>query len=193
MTAVVIEAPSLAVEAEAAVATLLRFVGEDPDREGLADTPGRVVRSLMEFTAGYSLDAGAVLGTTFTDGRMDEMVVVRDIAFTSTCEHHLLPFVGMATVAYIPAGRVVGLSKLARLVEVYARRLQMQERLTVEIADALEAHLAPDGVGVLVRARHSCMSCRGVQKPEAQMVTSALRGSLKDDARTRAEFLALGA
>jgi GTP cyclohydrolase IA len=177
--------------ARGAVVELLRHLGEDPDRAGLRDTPRRVVAALVEMTAGYAEDPRDYLAVTFDGERCDEMVVLRQVAFTSVCEHHLLPFTGTASVAYVPTGRIVGLSKLARTVEVYARRLQVQERLTVQIADAVETYLEPDGVGVLLRARHHCMGCRGVHKPEAEMVTSALRGSLKDDPRTRAEFLAL--
>jgi GTP cyclohydrolase I len=174
-----------------AVVRLLEFVGEDPAREGLRNTPARVVRALSEMTRGYSLDPAVALGTTFVDDRCDEMVVCRGIDFTSLCEHHLLPFSGDAVVGYVPGDRLVGLSKLARLVEVYAQRLQVQERLTVQIADALTEHLAPRGVGVVVRARHSCMACRGVRKQHAEMVTSALSGFMRDDAAARAEFLAL--
>lgn len=183
---------STTADAEAAVAVLLGHLGEQVDRPGLADTPARVVRALVEMTAGYRDDPAAILARQFPD-TYDELVVVRGITFTSLCEHHVLPFTGTATVAYLPAaGRgVVGLSKLARLVECYARRLQVQERLTMEVADAIEAHLQPDGVGVVVAARHLCMGCRGVRKPEAVMVTSALRGALRTNPETRAEFLAL--
>lgn len=172
-----------------AVRRLLEFIGEDPNREGLADTPARVTRALAEMTSGYRQDPATVLATTF-DVECDEMVVVRGIPFTSLCEHHLLPFVGTVDVGYVPEGRVVGLSKLARLVEVYARRLQVQERMTIQIADAIEQHLAPKGVAVVVRARHSCMAARGVGK-EAEMVTSRVRGALRDSAAARAEFMAL--
>lgn len=175
-----------------AVRRLLQFVGEDPLREGLLDTPDRVVRALSEMTSGYQLDPAEVLARQFPDD-YDEMVVVRGVSFHSMCEHHMLGFSGTATVGYLPApGRgVVGLSKLARLVDLYARRLQVQERLTMQIADAIETHLQPLGVGVLVAAHHSCMGCRGVRKPEAEMVTSALRGVLRSKPEARAEFLAL--
>jgi GTP cyclohydrolase I len=179
-------------DAQLAVATLLRYLGEDPERPGLADTPARVVRALAELTEGYQAEPADLLARVFPD-EYDELVVVTGIDFTSLCEHHLLAFTGTATVAYLPApGQgVVGLSKLARLVECYARRLQVQERLTTQIADAMNEHLQPLGVGVVLRARHSCMGCRGVRKPRATMVTSALRGALRDQPETRAEFLAL--
>jgi GTP cyclohydrolase I len=175
---------------EDAVVRLLEFIGEDPGRPGLTDTPGRVIRSFAEMTAGYGVDVAELLSRTFDD-RCDEMVLVRDIDFTSLCEHHLLPFTGVASVGYVPGERVVGLSKIARLVDVYARRLQVQERMTVEIAAALDLHLSPRGVGVVVRARHSCMGCRGVRKPSAEMVTSALLGVFRDKPEARSEFLAL--
>lgn len=175
-----------------AVQTLLYWVGEDPTREGLRDTPSRVLRSLAELTQGYSVDPALVLERTFPD-EYDEMVVLRGVSFTSLCEHHLLPFVGTATVGYVPApgAGVVGLSKLARLVSCFAQRLQVQERMTVQIADALEKHLTPLGSGVLVEAHHSCMGCRGVRQPGATMVTSSLRGAMRDEPETRAEFLNL--
>lgn len=175
-----------------AVQTLLYWVGEDPAREGLRDTPGRVLRSLAELTQGYQADPGVILERSFPD-QYDEMVVLRGVTFTSLCEHHLLPFVGVASVGYVPApgAGVVGLSKLARLVSCFAQRLQVQERMTVQIADALEEHLTPLGSGVLVEAHHSCMGCRGVRQPGALMVTSSLRGAMRDEPETRAEFLAL--
>lgn len=173
-----------------AVRRLLQYVGEDPDREGLMETPNRVVKALAELTAGYALDPATVLGTTF-DEQSDELVIVRGIEFTSLCEHHLLPFVGTCTVGYLPGDRVVGLSKLARLVDCYARRLQVQERMTTQIAQAIETHLGALGVGVIVRAHHSCMGCRGVRKPTAEMVTSAMLGSLRSEPAGRAEFLHL--
>lgn len=173
-----------------AVVRLLNFVGEDPHREGLRGTPGRVTRALSEMTAGYQLDPADVLRTVFTEAH-DQMVVLEAIDFTSLCEHHLLPFTGTATVGYVPRQRVVGLSKLARLVECFAARLQLQERLTDQIAGALMEHLAPAGAGAVVRARHSCMGCRGVRKPGAVMTTQSLRGSLLEDAATRAEFLGI--
>lgn len=175
---------------EDAIVRLLEYVGENPEREGLLDTPARVLRAFGEMTEGYGVDVGELLSHTFGD-RCDEMVVVRAIEFTSLCEHHLLPFVGTATVAYVPGERVVGLSKVARLVDAYARRLQVQERLTVQIASAIEEHLAPLGVGVVVEAHHSCMGCRGVRKPGARMVTSAMLGVFRTKPEARSEFLAL--
>lgn len=178
--------------AEQAVETLLRHLGENPDRPGLADTPRRVISALMEMTAGYLMTPADVLSVTFPDD-YDEMVVVRNVRFHSLCEHHLLGFDGFATVGYVPTpGRgVVGLSKLARLVDLFARRLQVQERLTMSIAEAIQDHLQPQGVGVVITARHSCMGCRGIQKPEAEMVTSSLRGVMRTIPEARAEFLAL--
>lgn len=177
--------------AEAGVAALLQYVGEDVTRDGLCDTPARVVRAYGEMTSGYAVDVPALLATTF-EADYTGMVVVNDVDFVSLCEHHLLPFTGVAHVAYIPAGgRVVGLSKLARLVDAYARRLQVQERMTEQIADAIETALTPAGIGVVLRAQHACMACRGVRKATATMVTSALRGLMFDQDRARAEFLAL--
>lgn len=175
--------------AEAAVAQLLAMLGEDPHREGLADTPRRVVSALMEMTEGGGIDPASVLGTTF-DVEYDQMVVVAGIEFTSLCEHHVLPFEGEATVGYLPRDRIVGLSKIARLVEVYARRLQVQERMTQQIAQTMLDVLDPLGVGVVIRGRHSCMACRGIRK-RADMVTSALLGEMRDDGQTRDEFLSL--
>lgn len=177
-------------DALAAARTLLEYVGEDPDREGLRDTPRRVLSALLELTRGYDDDPAEHLAVTFGEATYDEMVVVRGIEFTSLCEHHLLAFRGRAAVGYVPSGRVVGLSKLARVVRLYAERLQVQERLTAEVADALVEHLSPKGVGVLVEATHSCMSARGVRAP-ATMVTSALRGVLLERPEARAEFLRL--
>jgi GTP cyclohydrolase I len=177
-------------EADAAVAVdvLLRYVGEDPVRLGLLGTPDRVARSLREMTSGYRDDPAGILATTFAE-RSDEMVLVRDIEFWSLCEHHLLPFHGTATVGYLPRDNVVGLSKLARVVHCFARRLQVQERLTTQIASAVMDNLEPLGVGVVVRATHLCMAARGVRSPST-MVTSALLGVMRD-ADPRAEFLAL--
>ena len=172
------------------VVRLLEYLGENPNRPGLVDTPRRVLDSLAEMTNGYRADPAEHLGVVFPD-TCDEMVVVTGIDFTSLCEHHLLTFSGTATVAYIPDGQVVGLSKLARVVDVFAHRLQVQERLTEQIAEAIETHLQPAGVGVVIEATHSCMTCRGVRKPGATMVTSALRGAIKDKAAARAEFLTL--
>lgn len=178
--------------AENAVRVLLGDIGEDVDRPGLRDTPARYVRALHELTAGYETDIAELLGVTFPDD-YDELVVVRGVEFTSLCEHHLLAFTGTATVGYIPTPGlgVVGLSKLARLVDAFARRLQVQERMTQQIAEAIDKHLSPVGVGVVVRARHSCMGCRGVRKPTAEMVTSSMLGAMRDEPQTRAEFLSL--
>lgn len=177
-------------QAENAVRQLLRFLGEDAEREGLADTPARVVRAWQEMTRGYLQEPAAILGRVF-DEPCDEMVILRDIAFHSVCEHHLLGFSGTVDIGYYPGRYVVGLSKLARLVECFARRLQIQERLTRQIAGALEEHLEARGVAVVVRAHHSCMGCRGVRQPGAQMVTHAMFGDFKDNAEARAEFLNL--
>lgn len=173
-----------------AVVRLLEHIGEDPTRDGLLETPQRVLKALTEMTAGYSIDPAEVLAKTFDVGPADELVVVREIPFHSMCEHHLLSFSGNATVGYLPKDRVVGLSKLARLVDLYARRLQVQERMTHQIADAITEHLGTETAGVVIRARHSCMACRGIQK-SAEMVTSKLTGRLRDDPAARAEFLAL--
>jgi GTP cyclohydrolase I len=172
-----------------AVVRLLQFVGEDVKRDGLIKTPARVVKALGEMTEGYKQDPAEILSTTF-DVAYDEMVVLRNIQFTSMCEHHMLPFIGEATVAYIPGKRVVGLSKLARLVHCFARRLQVQERMTQQIAQAIQEHLTPQGVGVVVSAHHQCMSCRGVRQSGGKMITSTLLGAFRDDPAARAEFLA---
>jgi GTP cyclohydrolase I len=172
-----------------AVVQLLRHIGEDPTRDGLVDTPARVVRALTEMTRGYYDDPAEILARTF-DITCDEMVVVRRVPFASLCEHHLLRFAGHATVAYIPGDRVVGLSKLARLVDCFAHRLQVQERMTGQIADAIVEHLDPVGAGVIVTAAHSCMADRGVGKA-ADMVTSALRGAMRNEPSARAELLML--
>ena len=178
--------------AEAAVRELLFAVGEDPDREGLLDTPGRVARAYAESFAGLRQNPGDVLNAVFDIGGHEEMVLVKDIEVYSTCEHHLVPFHGVAHVGYIPGldGRVTGLSKLARLVEVFARRPQVQERLTAQIADALVEFLAPRGAIVVVECEHLCMSMRGVRKAGARTVTSAVRGQMRDGA-TRAEAMSL--
>jgi GTP cyclohydrolase I len=176
--------------AQEAVASLLRWMGQNPNRDGLRDTPRRVTAALREMTSGYHQEPARILSTTFqVDYR--EIVVLRHIHFTSLCEHHLMPFAGTCSLGYLPAGRVVGLSKLARLVSCFAHRLQIQERMTTEIAETLWEHLRPRGVGVVIAARHCCMGCRGVRKPSAQMVTRALRGELRDDPQARAEFLRL--
>ena len=178
-------------EMEALVRRQLELLGEDPARDGLLKTPSRVAKSMAWLTRGYELDARAVIGDALFAVDSEGMVLVRDIELYSLCEHHLLPFYGKAHIAYIPDGRVVGLSKLARVVEVFARRLQVQERLTEQIAGALEDALAPKGVGVVVEAAHLCMMMRGVEKQNSMTVTSALRGAFRDDARTRDEFLRL--
>lgn len=179
-------------EAEEAVRTLLRWAGDDPEREGLRGTPDRVVRSYEEFFAGYHEDAVALLERTFEeiDG-YDEMVVLRDIRVESYCEHHMVPIVGKAHVAYLPSTRVVGISKLARVVEAYAKRLQIQEKMTAQIANTISAVLQPRGVAVVVEAAHQCMTTRGVHKPGVTMVTSRMLGAFREDPRTRQEFLAM--
>jgi GTP cyclohydrolase IA len=179
-------------EVEEAVRTLIRWAGDDPSREGLAQTPERVARAYTEFFSGYQLDPMQILATTFSevDG-YDEMVVLRDIRFESYCEHHMVPIVGRAHVAYLPEHRVVGISKLARLVDTYAKRLQIQEKMTVQIADALNTVLRPKGVGVILEAAHQCMSTRGVYKPGAALVTSRMLGAFRDDPSTRREFLSI--
>jgi GTP cyclohydrolase I len=176
--------------AEMAVRELLVAVGEDPDREGLEDTPRRVAKMYRELFEGLATDPAIHLKRVFKE-KCDEVVLLRDIDFFSLCEHHLLPFHGRAHVAYLPEGKVVGLSKLARTVDAYARRPQVQERMTSQIADALMDHLGPKGAVVVVEAEHLCMKMRGVQKPNGVMVTSAVRGIFKDDPAARAEVMAL--
>ena len=174
-------------EAEAAVRTLLRWAGDDPDREGLRDTPRRVAKAYAELLTPKPFNL-----TTFPNEEgYDELVLARDIPFHSLCMHHMLPFHGVAHVAYLPGERIIGLSKLARVVELFARDLQVQERLTRQVADWLQEHLDPKGVGVVIEAEHLCMSLRGVQKPGSRTVTSALHGLVREDPRTRQEFLAL--
>ncbi len=176
---------------EEAVRTLLDEIGEDPSREGLLATPGRVRRMYGELTAGYHVDPDALINGACFSVDYDEMVVVRDIEFFSLCEHHLLPFIGKAHVGYLPRGRVIGLSKIPRIVDMYAQRLQVQERLTVQIADFLMQRLQPKGVACVVEATHLCTMMRGVKKQEATMVTSSMVGTFRRDARTRAEFMGL--
>ncbi len=178
-----------ATEAERGVVALLTLIGEDPRRDGLLDTPKRVVKAWREMTSGYQEDPAEILSRTFEEAS-DELVILRGVTFHSLCEHHLLPFHGSASVGYLP-GKVVGISKLARLVHCFARRLQIQERLTRQIASAVEEQLEARGVGVLVRAHHACMGCRGVRLPDAELVTSAMLGTLRSDAGARAEFLRL--
>jgi GTP cyclohydrolase I len=179
-------------DAENAVRTLIRWAGDDPDREGLLDTPARVVRAYEEFFAGYLEDPVQLLSRTFgeVDG-YDEMVVMTDIRFESHCEHHMVPIIGKAHVAYLPGRRVVGISKLARMVDLNAKRLQIQERMTVQIADTLNDVLQPKGVAVVIEGSHQCMTTRGVHKPGSAMVTSRMLGAFRDDASTRREFLAM--
>tara|TARA_B100000676_G_scaffold310944_1_gene379098 strand:- start:6170 stop:6787 length:618 start_codon:yes stop_codon:yes gene_type:complete len=176
-------------DVEDAVRKLVIWAGEDPDREGLIDTPRRVVKAYEEFFSGYKVDPTDYLERTFeeTDG-YDEMIVLRDITFVSHCEHHILPVVGKAHVAYLPNRRVVGISKLARVVEAYARRLQIQERMTAQIANAIETALQPRGIAVVVEAEHQCMTTRGVMKPGVSMVTSRMLGAFREDGKTRLEF-----
>ena len=183
--------PSLA-ETEEAVRTLIRWAGDDPLREGLVGTPGRVARAYEEFFAGYSVDPVALLQRTFeeTDG-YDEMVVLRDIRFESHCEHHMVPIIGRAHIAYLPRRRVIGISKLARVLEVYSHRLQIQEKLTTQIANTINDVLQPKGVGVVMDASHQCMTTRGVHRPGMSMVTSHMLGTFRSDPRTRREFLAI--
>ena len=179
-------------EAEAAVRVLLRWAGEDPGREGLRGTPERVVRSYEEFFAGYKVDPVALLERTFeeTEG-YDEIVLLRDIQLESYCEHHMVPIVGRAHVAYLPDRRVVGISKLARVVDAYAKRLQIQEKLTAQIANTIDQVLQPLGVAVVIEAQHQCMTTRGVHKPGVSMVTSRMLGAFRDDPSTRREVLAM--
>jgi GTP cyclohydrolase I len=179
-------------EAEAAVRTLLRWTGDDPDREGLLNTPERVVRAYEEWFEGYNVDPVDLLQRTFseTDG-YDEMVVLRDIRFESYCEHHIAPIIGKVHIAYLPDRRVIGISKLARLVDVYAKRLQIQEKMTAQIANTLRDVLLPKGVAVVIEAQHQCMTTRGVHKSGVSMVTSRMLGAFRDNAATRREFLAM--
>jgi GTP cyclohydrolase I len=179
-------------EAEEAVRTLIRWAGDDPSREGLLDTPKRVAKAYKEFFAGYEVDPHQILSRTFQEVEgYDEMVVLRDIEFESHCEHHMVPFTGKAHVAYLPKCKVVGISKLARLVDAYARRLQIQEKMTAQIAKALNEVLQPKGVAVVIEAVHQCMTSRGVHKHGSVMQTSHMLGRFRDDARTRQEFFSL--
>ncbi|MBE9175335.1 GTP cyclohydrolase I FolE [Synechocystis salina LEGE 06155] len=178
-------------EMQAAVRTLLLGLGEDPDREGLRDTPKRVVKALKFLTSGYQQSLDELLNGAVFSENANEMVLVRDIDLFSSCEHHILPIIGRAHVAYIPNGKVIGLSKIARICEMYGRRLQVQERLTAQIADALQGLLQPQGVAVVVEATHMCMVMRGVQKPGSWTVTSSMQGIFADDAKTRHEFMNL--
>ena len=179
-------------EAEAAVRTLIEWAGDDPDREGLVDTPRRVARAYRELFAGYETDPRDYLQRTFQEvGGYDELVILKDIRVVSFCEHHMLPFLGKAHVGYLPSQRVVGISKLARVVNGFARRLQIQEKLTADIAGAIQDILKPKGVGVVIVSEHSCMTMRGVNTPGSRLTTSSLLGEVRDDPRTRQEFFDL--
>ena len=175
-----------------AVRTLIRWAGDDPDREGLLDTPARVARAWREYARGYRDDPGRHLERTFDEvGGYDEIVLLKDIPFQSHCEHHMAPIIGKASIAYLPRDRVVGISKLARVLHGFARRLQVQERLTAQVADCVWQHLAPLGVAVVIEASHACMSARGVNTPGVMMTTSRMMGVFRDDERSRREVLAL--
>lgn len=179
-------------DAEQAVRTLIQWAGDDPDRDGLKETPARVARSYREFYAGYEANPEDILKKTFEEIEgYDEMIVLRGIRFESHCEHHMAPVIGRAWVAYIPRGRVVGISKLARLVNAYARRLQIQEKMTAQIANTINDILNPEGVGVVIKAEHHCMTTRGVMKPGTDMVTSRMLGIFRSSAITRQEFLSM--
>jgi GTP cyclohydrolase I len=179
-------------QAESAIRTLIEWAGDDPNREGLKDTPSRVVRSYEEFYQGYSADPRALLERTFEEIEgYDEIVFLRDIRFESHCEHHMAPIIGQAHVAYLPHKRVVGISKLARLIDVYAKRLQIQEKMTSQIANAINEVLQPKGTAVVIEASHQCMTTRGVHKPGVSMVTSTMLGAFRKDPSTRREFLAM--
>jgi GTP cyclohydrolase IA len=178
--------------AEDAVRTLIRWAGDEPSREGLADTPARVARAFEEWFRGYVIDPEALLNRTFEEVEgYDEMVVLQNIPFESHCEHHIAPIIGQAHIAYLPDRRVVGISKLARIVEAYAKRLTIQEKMTAQIANLLDQVLKPRGVGVVIEAQHQCMTTRGVHKPGTRLVTSRMLGAFREDAQTRREFLAL--
>ena len=186
----VLEVPA-GKEWEATVRLLLRLVGEDPNREGLRRTPLRVKQSLQYLTGGYRIDPAKILVRSFRQVKHDEMVIVKDIDFFSLCEHHLLPFFGKCHVAYLPDKRIIGLSKIPRLVDLFARRLQVQERLTTQVAEALNAHLQPRGVACVMEASHLCLMMRGVQKQNTRAVTSSMLGAFRSDEKTRIEFLTL--
>lgn len=170
---------------------LIEAVGEDPEREGLLDTPGRAARAMEYLTSGYQQDPKVVVNNAIFESSMDEMVIVRDIELYSMCEHHLLPFIGKCHVGYVPQGHVIGLSKVARIVDIFARRFQIQENLTTQIAESLMDMVAPAGVGVVIEARHLCMMMRGVEKQNSHMTTSCMLGSFRDNSQTRSEFLNL--
>ncbi len=179
-------------DVEAAFRTIIQWIGDDPERDGLVETPARAARALEEYFAGYTQDAVSILQKTFeeTEG-YDEMIVLRGIRFESHCEHHMAPIIGQAWVAYVPSSRVVGISKLARVVEVFAKRLQIQERMTAQIANTVNDVLKPRGVGVVIKAAHHCMTTRGVNKPDTDLVTSRMLGSYRTDTSTRQEILAM--
>ncbi|HWV96032.1 MAG TPA: GTP cyclohydrolase I FolE [Xanthobacteraceae bacterium] len=177
-------------EVEAAVRTIIRWTGDDPDREGLQETPARVTRALEDYFSGYAQDPTEFLARTFEEvGGYDEMILLRGIRFESHCEHHMAPVIGQAWVGYVPNGRVVGISKLARVVDVFARRLQVQEKLTAQIADAIDRILKPKGVAVVIKASHHCMTTRGVHKPDTDLTTSRMLGCFRDSPQLRQEFL----
>jgi GTP cyclohydrolase I len=179
-------------EAEAAVRTLLRWAGDDPDREGLRATPDRVVRSYEEFFSGYSLDPEEILARTFEEtAGYDDMVVLRGIRFESYCEHHMVPIIGIAHIGYLPRNRVVGISKLARVLEIFSKRLQIQEKMTAQIATTIDRVLNPHGVAVVIEGEHQCMTTRGVHRPGVNMVTSQMVGVFRDNEATRKEFLSI--
>lgn len=179
-------------EAEEAVRTLIRWIGENPDRDGLHETPARVVKAYQEYFKGYDDDPEAILKKTFEEIEgYDEMIVLRGIRFESHCEHHMAPIVGKAWVAYLPKGRVVGISKLARVVQAFAKRMQIQEKMTAQIANIIQDVLQPHGVGVVLKAEHHCMTTRGVMKPGTDLVTSRMLGAFRSDPMTRQEFLAM--
>jgi GTP cyclohydrolase I len=179
-------------DVEAAFRTIIQWAGDDPNRPGLIETPARVARAFQEFFSGYSQDPAVILQRTFeeTEG-YDELIVLRGIGFESHCEHHLAPIIGKAWVAYVPSGRVVGISKLARVVDAYSKRLQIQEKMTAQIANAIDEVLNPKGVGVVLKATHHCMTTRGVYKPDTDLVTSRMLGCFRDNALTRQEFLSI--
>ena len=186
------DSPEARERAFEAVRELLRWIGEDPEREGLADTPRRVVDAYLEYFRGYGEDPREYLARTFEEvGGYDEIVLLRDIPFHSHCEHHMAPILGKAHVAYLPKERVVGISKLARVVQAFARRLQVQERLTAEVAECIDQELQPRGVGVIVEASHGCMTCRGVETPGVTMTTSCMLGAFRDDEKSRNELMRL--
>ena len=179
-------------EVEAAFRTIIQWTGDDPDRDGLTETPARVARAFEEFFVGYRQDPVEILQKTFEEIEgYDEMIALRGIRFESHCEHHMAPIVGQAWVAYVPSGRVVGISKLARVVEVYAKRLQIQEKMTAQIANTINDVLKPQGVGVIIKASHHCMTTRGVHKPDSDLVTSRMLGCFRDNPLTRQEFLSM--